>query len=185
MRRGAAAWCGGVRRPGAADRALLLCRLPRWHHQHRGIRCGCPIQAAGTTWLGHPRRTKRRGQRPRAGSPATTATAITPHMPGPERVLQKARLTCYSGRASTLSWPAGAAGDPVGSLPGLTSSALSARCGTLCGWEALGELAANVIRGDAASRADTLRPLRGRRVIFAVHNYVRAPVAQPDRAAAF
>jgi uncharacterized OsmC-like protein len=57
---------GGSYRPGAADRALLLCRLPRWHHQHRGIRCECPIHAAGTTWLGHPRRMNGRGQ-PRTG----------------------------------------------------------------------------------------------------------------------
>ena len=52
-------------RPGAARRPLL-CRLPRWHHQHRGIRCECPIHAAGTTWLGHPRRMNSRGQ-PRTG----------------------------------------------------------------------------------------------------------------------
>ena len=31
----------------------------------------------------------------------------------------------------------------------------------------------------------TLRPSCGRGVIFAMHNYLRAPVAQPDRAAAF
>jgi len=33
-----------------------LRHLSRWHHQHRGVRCECPIHAAGTTWLGHPRR---------------------------------------------------------------------------------------------------------------------------------
>src|SRR5690349_12108414 len=50
-------------RPGAAGRALP-CHLPRWHHQQRGIRCECPIHAAGTTWLGHPRRINGEGQRP-------------------------------------------------------------------------------------------------------------------------
>ena len=34
-------------------------------------------------------------------------------------------------------------------------------------------------------RRNTLRPARGRGVIFAGHNDLRAPVAQPDRAAAF
>jgi hypothetical protein len=33
--------------------------------------------------------------------------------------------------------------------------------------------------------ADTLRPSRGRHVIFGMHTCLRAPVAQPDRAAAF
>jgi hypothetical protein len=33
--------------------------------------------------------------------------------------------------------------------------------------------------------ADTLRPARGRHVIFGLQTYLRAPVAQPDRAAAF
>ena len=41
----------------AADHPLrLLCHhLPRRHHPYRGIRCECPIHAAGTTWLGHSR----------------------------------------------------------------------------------------------------------------------------------
>jgi hypothetical protein len=30
-------------RPGAADRLLLLSRLPRWYHPYRDIRCGCPF----------------------------------------------------------------------------------------------------------------------------------------------
>ncbi len=131
----------------------------------------------------------------RTSYPARSSTADTPPL---ERtairrapaavdkpVRQRTRLTCYSGRASTLSWPVGPTGDPVGSLPDLTSSSLTGPCGTLCDWGVLGELTTNVFRGGAASRADTLRPSRGRHVIFAVHNYVRAPVAQPDRAAAF
>ena len=36
---------------------------------------------------------------------------------------------------STLSWPARPAGIRSGSLPGLTRSALTVPCGTLCGWE--------------------------------------------------
>jgi hypothetical protein len=71
---------GGRRRPGAADHApprhlprRATCpaappapsrHLPRRHHQHRGIRCECPIHAAGTTWLGHPRRISDPTQRP-------------------------------------------------------------------------------------------------------------------------
>src|SRR5690242_3660247 len=27
-----------------------------WPRSYQTIRCGCPIHAAGTTWLGHPRR---------------------------------------------------------------------------------------------------------------------------------
>jgi hypothetical protein len=38
--------------------------LPRRHHPYRGIRCECPIHAAGTTWLGHPRRINDPTQRP-------------------------------------------------------------------------------------------------------------------------
>ena len=79
-RPGAAAWRGGLARLGHP----LLRHLPRWHHQHRGIRCECPIHAAGTTWLGHPRRINGGGSSRGAGSPATTATAITPQTPGPE-----------------------------------------------------------------------------------------------------
>jgi hypothetical protein len=40
---------GGRYPPGAADRPLLVRHLPRWHHQHRGIRRECPIHAAGTS----------------------------------------------------------------------------------------------------------------------------------------
>ena len=39
---------------------------------------------------------------------------------------------------STLSWPARPAGIRSGSLPGLTRSALTVPCGTLCGWESSG-----------------------------------------------
>ena len=67
----------------AADRPLLR-HPPRWHHQHRGIRCECPIHAAGTAWLGHSRRLNGWGSGRQAGSGATTVTAITPHTPGPE-----------------------------------------------------------------------------------------------------
>jgi hypothetical protein len=73
----------------------------------------------------------------------------------------------------------------LGSLPGLDQLCVDGTLRYPLRLGVLGELAANVVRGGAASRADTLRPSRGRRVIFAVHNYVRAPVAQPDRAAAF
>ena len=38
----------------------------------------------------------------------------------------------------TLSWPARPAGIRSGSLPGLTRSALTVPCGTLCGWESSG-----------------------------------------------
>jgi hypothetical protein len=50
----------------AADHPLRpLCQhLPRRHRPYRGIRCECPIHAAGTTWLGHPRRINGEGQRP-------------------------------------------------------------------------------------------------------------------------
>jgi hypothetical protein len=75
------AWCGC--RAGVADRALLR-HLPRWHRPYQNIRCECPIHAAGTAWLGHPRRINRRGSGRQVGSPATTATAITPHTPSPE-----------------------------------------------------------------------------------------------------
>jgi hypothetical protein len=62
---GLVSFARGSYRPGAADRALMLLRrLPRWHHPHHGVRCERPIHAAGTTWLGHPRRLNGPGQRP-------------------------------------------------------------------------------------------------------------------------
>ncbi len=75
-------WCGcGA---AAADRALLR-HLPRWHRPYQNIRCECPIHAAGTTWLGHPRRINRWDSGRQVGSPATIATAITPHTSSPGR----------------------------------------------------------------------------------------------------
>ena len=38
---------------GAAPKRSGLQSL--WHRTHQIIRCGCPIHAAPTTWLGHPR----------------------------------------------------------------------------------------------------------------------------------
>ena len=75
--------CRGFGKPVAVKRASH--HLPRWHHPHRGIRCECPIHAAGTTWLGHSRRINSRGGSRQAGSRATTATAITRQMPSPGR----------------------------------------------------------------------------------------------------
>jgi hypothetical protein len=74
---------GGSYRPGAGDR-LRLRHLPLRHHQHRGIRCECPIHAAGTIWLGHPRRMKGRSSGRKARSGATTATALTSRIPSPK-----------------------------------------------------------------------------------------------------
>ena len=95
--------------------------------------------------------------------------------PGPgQPVHQKARLTCYSGvRALTLSWPAGTAGDPVGQLAGWTNSASDGTLRYPLRLEVLRSAGGyRFFRGGAASRADTLRPSRSRRVIFAIHNYV-------------
>ena len=77
-----------------------------------------------------------------------------------------------------------AAGNPVVQLAGLDPlydrRRVRVRCGDrgvlgIDGW----------LPEAAASRCHTLRPSCSRRVILAMHNYVRAPVAQPDRAAAF
>src|SRR5690348_16961384 len=62
---------------------------------------------------------------------------------------------------------------------------LTAGSGTLGLLGVLGARRPAVSRGGMASRADTLGPSCGLRVIFAVHTNPRAPVAQPDRAAAF
>ena len=60
-----------------------------------------------------------------------------------------------AGRASTLSWPAGAPGDPVGQLAGLDQLCVDGTLRYPLRLGVLGELAANVFRGGAASRRHT------------------------------
>ena len=52
-----------------------------------------------------------------------------------ELVVRRRDSLVIAARVSTLSWPARTAGIRSGNLPGLTRSALTVPCGTLCGWE--------------------------------------------------
>jgi hypothetical protein len=56
----------------------------------------------------------------------------------PRPCLRRRDSLVIAGRTFTLSWPAEAAGDPVGRSPDLASSALTVPCGSLCGWEPSG-----------------------------------------------
>ena len=84
--------------------------------------------------------------------------------------------------------------DPAGirrSVTGFLGSVLGRRGAAVrsVGWPVpvAGDAACVPVRAGAVTcqGRDTLRPPRGRGVTFASHNDLRAPVAQPDRAAAF
>jgi hypothetical protein len=98
------------------DLPSLLRHLPRWHHPYRGIRCECPIHAAGTTWLGHPRRMngggsgrpgcgrrghaaaigRGRGYRPRPRPMISFMISVVPPNMDWTRLSVQARPTAYS-----------------------------------------------------------------------------------------
>jgi hypothetical protein len=46
-----------------------------WHNPYHIIRCECPIHAAGTTWLGHPRRIRGPDREGQAGIGTSTSRA--------------------------------------------------------------------------------------------------------------
>jgi hypothetical protein len=88
-------------------------------------------------------------------------------------------LACYSGAGFDVGLRDAARADPRMQLFGLdVLYSCDRRSGH--GGALFVDLA---VRG--GRRSNTLRPARGRGVIFAGHNDLRAPVAQPDRAAAF
>jgi hypothetical protein len=106
-----------------------------------------------------------------------------------------ARLgTCSRGRGTTRvrrSWPAtaGQASTSASAMRLTLVRGCSCSASTCC-TAATGEVVTSevlfvdlVVR--SGRRSNTLRPACGRGVIFAGHNDLRAPVAQPDRAAAF